>query len=312
MKTEAVLSLTNLDKIFSNLEATLPILKDVNFTLFPGDIVALTGASGAGKTTLLQIMGLLDEPTSGSVTVCGERFEFAAINGQRPQHPQYQQCQQHPQCQQGPQHQQCPQCPQHPQCQQRPQCPQCQRLPQHSPRSQHPQYSQCSQCQQRQQRSQRKKSLRDTTRKNFIGFVYQYHYLLHELTALENVILPQLINNVSAAAAKQHACELLDELGLSQRLNHTLHSLSGGEQQRVAIARAIANKPTILLADEPTGNLDNVTARQVFDTLLSLVNERKIAMVIATHNTDMAKMMGRRVHISQGRLEEITSAQPNG
>ncbi|MDR0625508.1 MAG: ABC transporter ATP-binding protein [Holosporales bacterium] len=150
---------------------------------------------------------------------------------------------------------------------------------------------------------------RAAVRKKFIGFVYQYHHLLRELTALENVMLPLLINGVSTGEAKKKASALLDGISLASRLTHTLHALSGGEQQRVAIARALVNEPAILLADEPTGNLDNETAEQVFRLMLGLARERGVAVVIATHNMEMAGLMPRHVHLNYGHLEELPKSQ---
>lgn len=143
---------------------------------------------------------------------------------------------------------------------------------------------------------------RDSLRKNKMGFVYQYHYLLPELTALENVMLPRLVLGGVKLEAEKDARALLGELGLEGRLQHTLHKLSGGEQQRVAIARALINAPDILLADEPTGNLDNETAQHVLHLLLRLVREKNVAMVVATHNPDLARQLDRTEVLSQGRL----------
>lgn len=137
-----------------------------------------------------------------------------------------------------------------------------------------------------------------------IGFVYQYHHLLQEFTALENVILPQLIANRSEKIAKDYAKHLLCELGLEEKINVFPSELSGGQKQRVAIARALANNPILLLADEPTGNLDPETAQYVFDDLLKVVNETKMSCVIATHNYDLAAKMHRQCIISEGKLIE--------
>jgi len=138
-----------------------------------------------------------------------------------------------------------------------------------------------------------------------IGFVYQFHHLLSEFTALENVMLPQMIRGLSRREASVRAAELLSYLGLNNRLTHRPAELSGGEQQRVAIARAVANAPRILLADEPTGNLDVHTADHVFGTLRQLVRASGIAAVIATHNMELAAQMDRRVTIRDGRVVEL-------
>ncbi|MDY0883026.1 ABC transporter ATP-binding protein [Dongia soli] len=144
---------------------------------------------------------------------------------------------------------------------------------------------------------------RTRLRRTKMGFVYQYHHLLPEFSALENVVLPQMIAGRSRRAAKPRAVELLTRVGLGQRLDHRPAKLSGGEQQRVAIARALANQPSILLADEPTGNLDIHTADDVFALLLSLVRDTGVAAMIATHNLEIAKKMDRVVTIREGVLE---------
>jgi lipoprotein-releasing system ATP-binding protein len=138
-----------------------------------------------------------------------------------------------------------------------------------------------------------------------VGFVYQSHHLLPEFTALENVLLPQMIRGLSRAEAKTRAVELLSYLGLRNRLNHRPAELSGGEQQRVAIARAVANAPRILLADEPTGNLDLHTAEHVFGALTQLVQASRLATIIATHNMDLAARMDRRVTLREGKVVEL-------
>ena len=148
-------------------------------------------------------------------------------------------------------------------------------------------------------------SERTRIRRNEIGFVYQSHHLLPEFSALENVVLPQMIRGLSRREAQARAAELLDYLGLGQRLTHRPAELSGGEQQRVAIARAVANAPRILLADEPTGNLDPHTAEHVFSTLTDLVKASGLAAIVATHNMALAARMDRRVTIREGKVEEL-------
>jgi lipoprotein-releasing system ATP-binding protein len=145
---------------------------------------------------------------------------------------------------------------------------------------------------------------RTRIRRNEIGFVYQSHHLLPEFSALENVVLPQMIRGLGRSEAKSRATELLDYLGLGARLNHRPSELSGGEQQRVAIARAVANAPRILLADEPTGNLDLHTAEHVFRALSQLVKASGLAAIIATHNMDLAARMDRRVTLREGKIVE--------
>lgn len=146
---------------------------------------------------------------------------------------------------------------------------------------------------------------RTAIRRNEIGFVYQFHHLLPEFTALENVMMPQLVRGLDAARAKQRAAQLLDYMKIGQRAEHRPAELSGGEQQRVAIARAVANAPLILLADEPTGNLDPTTAGYVFDALEALVRQSGLAALIATHNHELAARMDRRVTLADGKIVDF-------
>ena len=146
---------------------------------------------------------------------------------------------------------------------------------------------------------------RTRIRRQEVGFVYQSHHLLPEFTALENVLLPQMIRGLSRSEAKVRAVDLLNYLGLGERLNHRPAELSGGEQQRVAIARAVANAPRILLADEPTGNLDVHTAEHVFAAFTQLVRASGLATVIATHNMEIAARMDRRVTLRDGIVQEL-------
>ena len=145
---------------------------------------------------------------------------------------------------------------------------------------------------------------RTLMRRKYLGFVYQAHLLLPDFSALENVMMPLLIAGVSAYEAEMRATELLTKMGLSHRLKHRSGELSGGEQQRTAIARALANTPTLLLADEPTGNLDPETSEKVFSELLSLVRQTGLSALIATHNPDLVQKMDRRVHLEAGLLIE--------
>ena len=147
---------------------------------------------------------------------------------------------------------------------------------------------------------------RTALRRSEMGFVYQFHHLLPEFSAAENIILPQMIRGLSRAEAAKRASELLSYLGLGTRERHRPAELSGGEQQRVAIARAVANGPRILLADEPTGNLDPKTADHVFSTLTALVKASGLAALIATHNLDLAARMDRRVTLQEGRVLELS------
>jgi lipoprotein-releasing system ATP-binding protein len=143
---------------------------------------------------------------------------------------------------------------------------------------------------------------RTILRRKFLGFVYQYHHLLPEFSALENVMLPQMLNGLSRSEARRRAVDLLAMVQLKDRADHRPGRLSGGEQQRVAVARAVANAPRVLLADEPTGNLDAATADTVFRQLLALVRETGMAALIATHNPDLAARMDRTVHLKDGVL----------
>jgi lipoprotein-releasing system ATP-binding protein len=145
-------------------------------------------------------------------------------------------------------------------------------------------------------------SERTVMRRQFLGFVYQYHHLLPEFSAIENVMLPQMLNGKSRAEARRRAAELLAMVQLKERADHRPGRLSGGEQQRVAIARAVANAPRVLLADEPTGNLDSSTADAVFRQLLGLVRETGMAALVATHNPELAGRMDRTVTLKDGVL----------
>jgi lipoprotein-releasing system ATP-binding protein len=145
---------------------------------------------------------------------------------------------------------------------------------------------------------------RTQLRSQTIGFIYQFHHLLPEFSALENVMMPQLIAGIAHNAAKVRAKDLLDGLGLNARLSHLPSELSGGEQQRVAIARALANSPAILLADEPTGNLDMKTSGNVFNALLDAARNAGLAALIATHNLDLARRMDRALTLVEGQMQE--------
>jgi lipoprotein-releasing system ATP-binding protein len=143
---------------------------------------------------------------------------------------------------------------------------------------------------------------RTDIRRDRIGFVYQFHHLLAEFSALENVVLPQMIAGVPRRKARERALVLLESFGLEGRADHLPGKLSGGEQQRVAIARALANRPAVILADEPTGNLDVGTSGKVFSELLRIVRDHGVAALIATHNTELASRMDRVVTLREGRI----------
>ena len=146
---------------------------------------------------------------------------------------------------------------------------------------------------------------RTEIRRKHLGFVYQYHHLLPEFSALENIVIPQIIGGLGKSESKERALQLLEMLGLSERASHRPAKLSGGEQQRVAIGRALANAPALLLADEPTGNLDPETADDVFNMLLNLTRKAGLTAVVATHNPDLAQRMDRIVRVEDGHLIEV-------
>ena len=148
---------------------------------------------------------------------------------------------------------------------------------------------------------------RTLARRGEVGFIYQFHHLLPEFTALENIVIPQLANGVAEADAEARARDLLERVGVAARAEHRPAALSGGEQQRVAFCRALANRPKLLLADEPTGNLDPETSDQVFGALMALVRETGLAALIATHNLELAARMDRTVRLDQGRVMAINA-----
>jgi lipoprotein-releasing system ATP-binding protein len=145
-------------------------------------------------------------------------------------------------------------------------------------------------------------AVRTAVRRDDVGFIYQFHHLLPEFTALENIVLPQLANGVGRAAAQTRAMELLTQVGVAARASHRPAALSGGEQQRVAFCRALANGPKLLLADEPTGNLDPETSETVFAALMELVRSTGLSALIATHNLELAGRMDRQIRLDQGAL----------
>jgi len=222
-----ILDVRGLQRSFSQGGETIKVLRGVDLSIAPGEIVALLGPSGSGKSTLLQAVGLLEGGFEGSIRILGE--EVAALDNEG----------------------------------------------------------------------------RTRVRRDSLGFVYQFHHLLPDFSALENVMLPQMIGGLDRGEARLRAADLLRYLGLGERLTHRPSELSGGEQQRVAIARAVANRPRILLADEPTGNLDPATSERVFITLLSLVKATGLAALIATHNLELARRMDRRVTIRDGLVVEL-------
>lgn len=222
--TEPVLQTRALQRSFTQGAVTIDVLRGVDLTIAPGEIVALLGPSGSGKSTLLQAVGLLEGGFEGEILVCGEQVAKAGANR------------------------------------------------------------------------------RTEVRRDRMGFIYQFHHLLPDFNALENVVLPQLVRGSTRAEANARAEELLTALGLGKRLDHRPSQLSGGEQQRVAVARALANRPALVLADEPTGNLDEATADVVFAEFIRLVRGQGSAALVATHNERLANRMDRVVRLHDGVL----------
>jgi lipoprotein-releasing system ATP-binding protein len=217
--------LTNVERVYRQGEERLDVLRGVNLSIEPGELVALVGPSGAGKSTLLHVAGLLEDPDKGEVTVAGQK---------------------------------------------------------------------CSEL---------SDDARTALRRTEIGFVYQFHHLLPEFSALENVMIPRMVDGLGKRGAREAAIGLIEAVGLSGRSSHRPAQLSGGEQQRVAIARALANSPTILLADEPTGNLDGQTADGVFELLQGLVKQGGLGALVATHNLELAGRMDRILRLENGLVE---------
>ncbi len=220
----ADLIVRELSKSYSSASGELSILRGVDLELRRGDALAITGPSGAGKSTLLYILGLLDQPTAGTVTLGGEQplrldaLQQAAFRNRR------------------------------------------------------------------------------------IGFVFQDHHLLPQCTVLENVLLPTIPATESPSAVEDRARKLLDRVGLAQRIGHRPAQLSGGERQRVAVCRSLINQPTLLLADEPTGNLDRATADTVGSLLLELNREQQSILICVTHNSELAERFPRRMELKDGKL----------
>ncbi len=220
-----VARLTQLTRSFEQGGVRIDVLRGVDLTVQPGEVVALLGPSGSGKSTLLQAVGLLEGGFGGRIEIAGT--DATDLNS----------------------------------------------------------------------------DARTALRRDRIGFVYQFHHLLPDFNALENVVLPQLVAGTERSAANARAEELLGALGLAERLDHRPSQLSGGEQQRVAVARALANKPALVLADEPTGNLDEATADKVLAQFLELVRGQGGATLVATHNERLAARMDRVVRLHEGKLD---------
>ncbi|HSG97563.1 MAG TPA: lipoprotein-releasing ABC transporter ATP-binding protein LolD [Woeseiaceae bacterium] len=223
--TEPVLECNKVSREFREGGATLQVLRGVDLAVQPAERVAIIGASGSGKTTLLQIMGGLDDPTSGEVLVHGSPMHGTSET--------------------------------------------------------------------------RKGELRN----RYIGFVYQFHHLLPEFTAQENVAMPLLIGREQKADAMEKSRALLDRVGLGERLTHKPGELSGGERQRAAVARALITRPQLVLADEPTGNLDTGNGEHVLGLMLELNRELQTSLVIVTHDHSIAKRMDRVLVLEDGVLK---------
>jgi lipoprotein-releasing system ATP-binding protein len=242
---EPVLQTIGLRRSFMQGEHRIDVLRGVDLTIQPGEIVGLLGPSGSGKSTLLQAVGLLEGGFEGSIRIAGK--EVARIDEAAGSKRGFGLG--------------------------------------------------------RSRGARAEDTMRTTIRRDLLSFIYQFHHLLPDFNALENVVLPQMIQGAERADADRRAAELLTSLGLGGRLTHRPNQLSGGEQQRVAVARALANRPTLVLADEPTGNLDEATADRVFDEFLNLVRGEGSAALVATHNERLAARMDRVVRLHDGVLE---------
>jgi len=224
--SDVVISCESLGKTYQG-PVPVPVLTGVDFAVRRGERVAITGRSGSGKSTLLHLLGGLDTPSTGSVSVQGRRF------------------------------------------------------------------------------SEMGEAERGRVRNQTLGFVYQFHHLLAEFSAVENVAMPLFIRRTPREEALERASQTLTEVGLGHRLDHLPGELSGGERQRCAFARAIVTQPACVLADEPTGNLDEHTADEVFEVMLGLAASRGTAFVIVTHDSGLAARAGRVLDLHEGRLAAV-------
>jgi lipoprotein-releasing system ATP-binding protein len=221
---DVLLSARGLRKGYRTPAGEVPVLQGLDLDVAAGEMVAIVGASGVGKSTLLHVLGTLDRPDGGSLTIAGADVLSLA------------------------------------------------------------------------------EARRCEFRNRTLGFVFQFHHLLPEFSALENVAMPLLIGGSRAEEARRRARAILEEVGLAGRADHRPGALSGGEQQRVAVARALAASPRILLADEPTGDLDRATGRKLHETLRSVVRARGLTVVVVTHNEELARACDRVLGLESGRL----------
>lgn len=213
-----------INKFYDEGSQKVQVLKDVNFTMNKGELVAIVGSSGSGKSTLLHTLGGLDQPSSGNVYINGQSLQKLSAN-----------------------------------------------------------------------------QLAHLRNQN-LGFVYQFHHLMADFSALENVMMPMLIGKQNKSEARDRAEKILQAVGLSHRIAHRPSALSGGERQRVAIARALVNKPALVLADEPTGNLDQKTTESIFDLIKQLNQEQNTAFLLVTHDLALADKLSRRLTMRDGEL----------
>ena len=225
--SEVLLRCQRVTRRFSLAANEVPVLRGLDLEVRKGEQIAILGASGSGKSTLLHVLGGLDRPNEGQVSLCGENLTGLSDR-------------------------------------------QIGRL-----------------------------------RNRHLGFVYQFHHLLAEFSALENVMLPLSIARIDSVSASQRATEILEAVGLGQRLHHRPGELSGGERQRAAVARALVTRPSLVLADEPTGNLDRQTAWHVFDLILSLNRRQGAGLVMVTHDLELADRMDKRYRLEDGVLRAL-------
>ena len=229
MNNEMVLLCENVARTYQDGKLKVDVIHELNLQVNAGESVSIVGASGSGKSTLLHLLGGLDEPSSGSVTLMGQQLSGL---------------------------------------------------------------------------SQKDVGL---LRNRYLGFVYQFHHLLNEFSALENVMMPLLIGKMSKADATERATQMLEKVGLKERLLHRPAELSGGERQRAAIARALVTQPKCLLADEPTGNLDRKNAQVILDLMLQLQQELNTALVVVTHDEQLASRFERVLSMREGQLSPLAA-----